>query len=1064
MVFSSGGRWRSCVQVAALCAFVGSAIPTARAQPSDVGSEVGSVAGESLTSCGISDGDKAFGIQVVTDVSCAAGGLGCYNDHCRYCKIVDTLKSAHLESCETLGVSFPTMAPLTVSAGACAVSSGDAAVGVGGMTDPSCLYGGIGCFNDHCRFCQSELTPQSSQFLLCSWASSTLSSLDGSAGDVGLVPILTADDAGAAESLESGASTSGRKEEAIEAGTASVCAMTASDGNVAVGIGITTDATCASGGVGCIDTICRFCKAKDTTQAAHLNACPVATAANVCGTTVSDGDAAVGISIATDVSCAQGGLGCIDSVCRFCRKTTTAQSSAYVDCASIGSSVVPTAQTPASTTPAPTTAAPVTAVPATTAPAPTTATKQTCSQTVSDGDATVGIKIVTDASCSSGGLGCLDQVCRFCRVTTTIQSASFVDCATIAGSPTTPSPATAAPTSTPAPTTAAPTKTPAPTTTTPTTATPVPTTAAPATKAPSSTAAAVCSISAAAGDVAVGISIVTDNSCAAGGLGCIDTVCRFCKVTTSTRSAAYVDCATISGSTATATQTPTPAPTPTPTPVGSTKAVATPSIVFECSRTVSSGDKGVGLDVVSDVRCSEGGAGCLDDVCRFCKRFDTVQSQTYLNCSSIPSAAVGSDITFVPIPVVDDSEPASTRMLTADSTDASYDADSASSSDASNRTDESFEATAASVCSMTVSTGDASVGINIITDASCANGGLGCIDSVCRYCKTKSTDQSAHFNSCSDYSTSSSATTTTAPATTAAPTTAPVSTASAYSIPLECYQKASSGDKSVGLDIATDIRCGDGGVGCVDTICRFCKRFETTQSHSYMSCSDIPSSDNGADINFKKIVTDDTQQAKEGALEDKPVALQESDEFSSAETDDFCANVSLADGQAAGGIGVVLDTDHCPGGLAPGCIGDAGCRYCMRFPTTVSEYLEYCAIVNGTDVANALSPVIDNGSSHSADAGSAGSLSVGTGSAISRQVNAPSSTVLSMVKSGWLVGAVACVGVIAVIVLAAFGIKQGLTRSSARSSDKEKVTPDDENRPSVLITSNVGEPGIIRDV
>ncbi|ETN05098.1 hypothetical protein PPTG_14777 [Phytophthora nicotianae INRA-310] len=1081
MVYTSGGGLRFFVQAASVCVIGLSVIPTAQPLASNVDSGSGSVVEELVGDCEISDGDKAFGIQGVIDIACATGGLGCYNDHCRYCKVIDTLKSAHLESCESLGASFPSMAPLKVSTEACHVSSGDAAVGVGGMTDPSCLYGGIGCFNDHCRFCQSKPTPQSSHFLLCSWvenSSRSAESLEGSAGDAGLDRVL---------SSESTAAT----------GTSSVCSMTASDGDVAVGINIITDVTCASGGSGCIDNICRFCKTKDTTQSAHFTACP-AVATKTCTTPVSSGDAAVGINIVTDASCAQGGLGCIDSVCRFCRTTSTAQSSTFVDCALIGTQTPVTTTTPVVTTPAPT--------PAPT-PVPTTAAKQSCSETVSDGDAAVGIKIVTDSSCSSGGLGCIDQICRFCRVTTTAQSASFVDCATIAGTPTTAAPATTpAPTKTPALTTVAPTKMPAPT------------------SAPSTT---ICTIIAAAGDVDAGINIVTDTTCASGGLGCIDNVCRFCRVSSSTQSSGYVDCAAITGTT---TQTlPTSAPTPAPTP--STK-VASPAIVFECSRTISSGDKAVGLDIASDIRCSEGGTGCLDEVCRFCKRFDTVQSQSYVDCSTIPSSDIGFDISFVPIPVVDSDAP--TRMLAADSP---------SSLDASSRpdaSDSSYEGSAASVCTMAVSSGDAavginivtdtscssggtgcidticrycktkdtdqsahlsscpsttaapltttktcmtsvsdgdaSVGINIITDTSCAIGGLGCIDSICRYCKTKSTDQSTHFGSCSDYSSTTSSPATSAPASTAPPatfapavTTSPTSTTT-YSIPMDCYQTVSNGDKNLGLDIVTDMRCGDGGVGCVDSICRFCKRFETPQSHSYMNCSDIPASYTGADITFKPILQDDTM---ESSAAERIVGLHESEEFTAVETDGICANVSLADGQSAGGIGVVLDTVNCPEGLASGCIGSEGCRYCMRFPTNVSEYLEYCAIVNSTGVAYPLtgvSPSMGDGSTHSADAGTAGSLSAETGNSISAETRSSDAGAPTFVKSGiiqWIAVAAGCAGVVIVVALAGIGINRtikNLAGRNARSSDNEKVSPEDENRTSVLVASNVGEPGIISDV
>ncbi|KAF1791978.1 hypothetical protein GQ600_24550 [Phytophthora cactorum] len=63
------------------------------------------------------------------------------------------------------------------------------------------------------------------------------------------------------------------------------------------------------------------------------------------------------------------------------------------------------------------------------APMPAT---PSCTRTVSEGDAAVGINIATDTSCGSGGLGCIDNICRYCRVTNTDKSAPFVECASIA--------------------------------------------------------------------------------------------------------------------------------------------------------------------------------------------------------------------------------------------------------------------------------------------------------------------------------------------------------------------------------------------------------------------------------------------------------------------------------------------------------------------------------------------------------------------------------------------------------------------------------------------------------
>ncbi|KAG7385114.1 hypothetical protein PHYPSEUDO_001827 [Phytophthora pseudosyringae] len=61
----------------------------------------------------------------------------------------------------------------------------------------------------------------------------------------------------------------------------------------------------------------------------------------------------------------------------------------------------------------------------------------TCSQTVSSGDSAVGIKIVTDKSCASGGVGCIDEVCRFCMLVSSPDSSKLVACSSIEGATTT---------------------------------------------------------------------------------------------------------------------------------------------------------------------------------------------------------------------------------------------------------------------------------------------------------------------------------------------------------------------------------------------------------------------------------------------------------------------------------------------------------------------------------------------------------------------------------------------------------------------------------------------------
>ncbi|KAF1784416.1 hypothetical protein GQ600_27049 [Phytophthora cactorum] len=52
----------------------------------------------------------------------------------------------------------------------------------------------------------------------------------------------------------------------------------------------------------------------------------------------------------------------------------------------------------------------------------------TCQQIAAVGDIKVGIAIVTDTSCATGGIGCISDVCRYCRLVYTQQPAAFINC------------------------------------------------------------------------------------------------------------------------------------------------------------------------------------------------------------------------------------------------------------------------------------------------------------------------------------------------------------------------------------------------------------------------------------------------------------------------------------------------------------------------------------------------------------------------------------------------------------------------------------------------------------
>ncbi|TMW69790.1 hypothetical protein Poli38472_001946 [Pythium oligandrum] len=56
----------------------------------------------SSTLCVAAPGDLANGINAIYDPTCQSGGLGCYNNVCRFCKTAETDLSSHLHSCSPL--------------------------------------------------------------------------------------------------------------------------------------------------------------------------------------------------------------------------------------------------------------------------------------------------------------------------------------------------------------------------------------------------------------------------------------------------------------------------------------------------------------------------------------------------------------------------------------------------------------------------------------------------------------------------------------------------------------------------------------------------------------------------------------------------------------------------------------------------------------------------------------------------------------------------------------------------------------------------------------------------
>ncbi|KAF1791858.1 hypothetical protein GQ600_12616 [Phytophthora cactorum] len=135
-------------------------------------------------------------------------------------------------------------------------------------------------------------------------------------------------------------------------------------------------------------------------------------------------------------------------------------------------------------------------------------------------------------------------------------------------------------------------------------------------------AGGTCQQIAAVGDIKVGIVIVTDTSCATGGIGCISDVCRYCRLVYTQQSAAFTDCGMILGTDA---PTDTPVVTPIDTEARTAAPTKSPADQPVCTQVV-------GVSIVTDASCANGGLGCIDTVCRFCKTLDTAQPTTYTDC------------------------------------------------------------------------------------------------------------------------------------------------------------------------------------------------------------------------------------------------------------------------------------------------------------------------------------------------------------------------------------------------------------------------------------------------
>lgn len=299
--------------------------------------------------------------------------------------------------------------------------------------------------------------------------------------------------------------------------------------------------------------------------------------------------------------------------------------------------------------------------------------------------------------------------------------------------------------------------------------------------------------------------------------------------------------------------------------VGSAHAVAATDVASD-DCTASDGDIAVGIQAVPDSTCVVGGLGCFNASCRLCKYSATWQSGHLLPCSSFgydfPTLAPGS-------------------------------------------------ADAGSVACF-VAEGDTAVGIGVIDDAACANGGLGCYSSHCRFCKKAETAESTHLGDCSWYPlvTPTSAGTKTDPNNSNA---APVDTP-AHETPVSETTKS---DTAIPGDTE-----------------------DTT------SAVDTPPANAAAN---SALVTDSAETKDSGV---PPDTLDQT----TLDPEAVCLALEVSDGDAEGGVAYTYDPDSCAAGTTTGCLlAYDGCKFCKQFDSDVSSTFEYCPGYPTKVAANELS-------------------------------------------------------------------------------------------------------------
>ncbi|EGZ16213.1 hypothetical protein PHYSODRAFT_510335 [Phytophthora sojae] len=214
--------------------------------------------------------------------------------------------------------------------------------------------------------------------------------------------------------------------------------------------------------------------------------------------------------------------------------------------------------------------------------------------------------------------------------------------------------------------------------------------------------------------------------------------------------------------------------------------------------------------------------------------------------------------------------------------------------------------TAAS-CADRVSSGDQSVGITAVEDASCASGGLGCFSDgeQCRFCRPDSStdNENYHLMLCSE----------------------------SVEAGIDCLSLVSVGDQGVGISAvaATNPTCAANGLGCFqDGKCRYCQSRETTQSAPYMTCARAGGSSTSTG-------TSSTTPTSAPAYTPAPTA---------ASTSTSCSTVVSRSGLQS----VSYITDSRCNVASPtlvGCSARTSCRLCRDYKNEANQFLVSCQVL-----------------------------------------------------------------------------------------------------------------------